>query len=765
MVARYHATESPASIRRSYEGESMVAYQVIGKPSRRWDGEEKVTGSAVYAADVNLPGTLFGKSLHSPYSHARIVSIDTTAAKALPGVHAVITGADIRTGGLWGRMVKDVPPLAYERVRFFGERVAAVAADDEDIAQAAIDLIEVEYEEMPAVFDSIEAMQDGAPILHPDFNTYVGFRQKMDTPSNVFFSTSWEKGDLEAGFAEADVIVENTYTTQRQHQGYIEPQAVLVNIDESDGRVHVWLCTKVPYNTRESLATAAAIPPSTILMHHVYIGGDFGGKGNSRNTPICYFLAKATGRPVRMVSDYLEEFLAGNPRHNTMTRLKTGVKKDGTLVAHTVNYYVNSGAYAAFKPGGTIGGALQAAGPYVIPNCRVESAFVYTNNLPGGFMRAPGEPQGVWAIESQLDEVARAIGMDPFEFRMKNLIENGDEAANGEHLQEVRVKETLQAAADAADYTSPKRPFVGRGMALADRPPGGGIGTAEVTLSADGTVVVSTPIFDQGTGTYTTLRQVVAEEMHVPYDDIQIEIWDTDKLPFDSGVAGSRATRVNSIVAFEASQALKQNLVARAAEEMGWPEDRISYVDGELRCTDPEESISWRDLLAKTGEPISGRGHLEDVERSHITSFVAQVAEVEVDPETGQIKVLGITNASDVGRVLNPVGHQGQINGCVIAGLGYTLMEELTVEEGRVTSLSFGDYKMPTIADLPPLKTVLLESEVGVGPYAVRGIGEAPTAPVAPAIANAIEDAIGVRIRDLPITPEKVYRAIREKNG
>lgn len=743
----------------------MVAYQVIGKPSRRWDGEDKVTGAAKYAADINLPGTIFGKSLHSPYSHARIVSIDTSAAKALPGVHAVITGEDVRTGGLWGRAVKDVPPLAYQRVRFAGERVAAVAADDEDIAQQAIDLIEVEYEEMPVVFESLEAMKDDAPILHPDFNSYFGFRQKQEKPSNVFFKTHWEKGDVDAAFAAADVVVENVYETQRQHQGYIEPQAVLVNLDESDGRVHVWLCTKVPYNTRESLATAAAIPQDTILMHHVYIGGDFGGKGNSRNTPICYFLAKATGRPVMMVSDYLEEFLAGNPRHNTMTRLKTGVMKDGTLVAHTVDYYVNSGAYAAFKPGGTIGGALQAAGPYVIPNCRIDSHFVYTNNLPGGFMRAPGEPQGVWALESQIDEVARAIGMDPVEFRLKNLIEDGDEAANGEHLQEVRIKETVRAAVDAAAYTSAKPKYVGRGVALADRPPGGGVGTAEVTLHPDGRIVVGTPIYDQGTGTYTTLRQVVAEELDLPYEDTEIEVWETDALPFDSGVAGSRATRVNSTVAYEASQELKKNLFARVAQELGWPEENLEFSDGRIRCSDPEQSIGWQEFLSRSGEPVKGRGHLEDVERSHITSFVAQVAEVEVDVETGQVKVLGITNASDVGRILNPVGHQGQINGCVVSGLGYALMEELTVEDGRVTSLSFGDYKMPTIADLPPLKTVLLESTVGVGPYAVRGIGEAPTAPIAPAIANAIEDAIGVRIRTLPITPEKVYRAIQEKNG
>ena len=292
----------------------MATYDVIGKPARRVDGVEKATGQARYAADVSPPGTLWGKSLHSSYAHARIVRIDTTAAKKVPGVHAVITGADVRVG-LWGRAVKDVPVLAYDRVRFFGERVAAVAADDEDIAQRALDLIEVEYEELPAVFDPLDALKDDAPILHPDFNAYFGFPQKMEKPSNAYHSTSFEKGDLARGFAAADHIIEHTYVTPRVHQGYIEPQAVLVNIDDG-GRVHVWVCSKVPYNTRESLATAAGIPEEQILFHHVYIGGDFGGKGNARNTPICYFLAKATGRPVRMVSDYTEEFFAGNPRHS-----------------------------------------------------------------------------------------------------------------------------------------------------------------------------------------------------------------------------------------------------------------------------------------------------------------------------------------------------------------------------------------------------------------------------------------------------------------
>jgi len=736
----------------------MAFYHVIGQPTRRVDGAEKVTGHARYAADVALPGTLWGKSLHSTYAHARIVRIDTTAAKKVPGVHAVITGADVR-GGLWGRAVKDVPVLAYDRVRFFGERVAAVAADDEDIAQRALDLIEVEYEELPAVFDPLDALKDDAPILHPDFNTYVGFPQPMERPSNAYHRTSFEKGDLERGFAEADVVVEHTYVTQRVHQGYIEPQAVLVNIDDG-GRVHVWVCSKVPYNTRESLATAAGLREEQILFHHVYIGGDFGGKGNARNTPICYFLAKATGRPVRMVSDYAEELFAGNPRHAVAVRLKTGVKRDGTLTAHQVHYLVNSGAYAAFKPAGIIGGYNQAAGPYRVTNCRIESTFVYTNSLPCGFMRAPGEPQAVFALESHIDDMARQLGIDPLEFRLRNLIVDGEETASGERFEHVRVHETLRAVAEAAGYHQPKPPFMGRGVAIGDRPAGGGEATAAISLRPDGSVILGTPIFDQGTGTYTTLCQVVAEELQVPLERIQVEIWNTDAIPFDSGVAGSRATRINTIVAYEAAQETKRQLFRLAARALGWPEEAIVLAGQEVRRTDQEAAIPWTALLSRTGESVTGHAHIEERGRAHITSFAAQVAEVSVDPETGQIKLLRYTTAHDVGQIVNPIGHQGQIDGSIMQGVGYALMEELQVEEGRAINLSFGDYKLPTMRDVPPLTTVLVESANGVGPYHIKGIGESPLTPVAPAIANAVADAVGVRIRDLPLTAEKVYRGL-----
>jgi carbon-monoxide dehydrogenase large subunit len=673
----------------------------------------------------------------------------------------VITGADVGRG-LYGRALKDIPVLAQERVRFAGERVAAVAAVDRDTARRALELIDVEYEELPTVFDPLEALGPDAPILHPDVGSYPGGRA-TDKPSNGFAPTLVERGDVDSAFAAADVVVENTFRLQRVHQAYLEPQSVAVAIE--GGRVKVWAGSKTPYNAREALASAVGVPEETVVLNPVLIGGDFGGKGTPSELPICYFLAKASGHPVRMVLDYVEEFRAGDPRHEIVIRLKTSARHDGTLTAHEVEYVVNCGAYAGHKPRGTIPAAAAAAGPYRIPNTRVSSIQVYTNTVHGGYMRAPGEPQAAFALESQLDEVARELGVDPLDIRLKNLVHDGEEAADGERLQHVRASETLTAAATAAGYNTPKPPNIGRGLAIGHRSAGGGQGTAVVTLMPDGAVLLETPVFDQGTGTYTTICQVVAEELQVPIERIQLNVRDTDIVTFDSGIAGSRGTRVNSTVAYQAAGAARSELFRVAHEIMGWPEGQIQLHGNFVRRLDAEEVVPWPELLARYGQPVKGGAHVEESGRSHVTSFVAQVAEVSVDDETGAVELLRFTTAHDVGRVLNPLGHQGQINGGIVQGIGYALMEELRLEDGTVTTLSFGDYKVPVIRDIPPLHTVLLPSEEGAGAFQTRGIGESPTIPVAAAIVNAIADACGVRIRDLPVTAEKVFQSLKSSTA
>ncbi len=740
----------------------MVAYNVIGQPIGRADGTEKATGTARFTADVLLPGALWGKELRSPHPHARIVRIDTARAKEVPGVHAVLTGADVK-GILFGNRYHDIPVLAQDRVRFAGERVAAVAAESEDVAQQAVELIEVEYQELPAVFDPLEALKEDAPLLHPDANSYFGLPEPLEKPTNAFVHVRHEKGNMEEGFAQADLVVEHSYSTHLSHQGYLEPYTCLVWIDD-DGRVQVWASCKTPYGLRGNLAGAIGVPQERVHINHAYIGGDFGGKGTMMDIPICYFLALRTGRPVKMEMEFTEEFMAGNPRHPSVTRLKTGVKHDGTLVAHQAQVIFNSGAYGGYKPLVRLRGAFHVGGAYRIPHVAMEELQVYTNTVPGGHMRAPGEPQTIFAMESHMDAIARRLNMDPMELRMKNLLVDGDVSARGERYEAVRARETLEAVVKAAKYSTPKPPHVGRGIGMTERSPGGGEGHAAVTLNADGSVVLHTAIFEQGTGTYTTQQQIVAEELGLPADRVRVEVFDTDALASDSGMGGSRATRIEGTAAYEAAREARRELLRLAAELLGWSEEKMALEGEEVVSRDTGERRSWRELLERAGHSITARGSCQEQTRPPITSFTAQVAEVSVDSETGEVRLLRFTTAHDVGTILNPIGHQGQIDGAVIQGVGYAMIEELSVEQGQVTTLSFGDYKLPNIQDIPPMETVLLEPATGVGPYSIKGIGENPIAPVAPAIANAIEDAVGVRIRDLPITAEKLHRALKEQS-
>ena len=741
-----------------------MSYQVIGQPIPRIDNTGKVTGEAHYTADVLLPGTLWAKTLRSAHSHARIVRIDTTRAEKAAGVRAVITGNDVR-GILYGRRYRDISVLAQDRVRFMGERIAAVAADSLEQAEHALDLIEVDYEELPAVFDPQAALQEGAPIIHPNVNSYQGLPRPLERPTNRFVHDVFTRGDVAVGFVQADLIVENAFTVSRVHQSFIEPHCCLVWIDEQE-RVQMWSPNKVPQGLKQSMAQAFGIPKEKIRVNPVSIGGDFGGKGAPMDEPICYLLALRAGRPVKMIMEYREEFVAGAPRHAAIIKLKTGVKRDGTIIAHEMEAYLDSGAYGGFRPSAVIGGVAHAGGCYRAEHARISVSRVYTNNLPGGQMRAPGEPQGFFAAESHMDCVARKLGIDPYEFRLKNLIEEGDETLTGGHYRGIRAKETLNAAVKAAGYNSPKPANVGRGIAMGYRGPGGGNTAVKISLNPDGSIVIHTGLFEQGTGTYTTMRQIVAEELRCDPDEIQIDVLDTDSgVPFDSGVGGSRCTRVASGATYRAAAEAKEKLLALAVKSLAWPQAEIALSGHELIHKKTKKRRRWDELLGRVGQSVVGEAVNRDDEHSPVTAFAAQVAEVSVDPETGEVKLRKLTTAHDTGLIVNPVGHQGQIDGGVVQGIGYGLIESLSVQDGRVQVSHFGEYKIPTTGDIPELQTVIVRSDQGVGPFKVKGIGENPVAPVAPAIANAIEDAIGVRVRDLPITAEKVYSAIKAQRN
>ena len=725
-----------------------MPHRIVGQRIGRLDGVEKVSGTARFSADVALPALAWGKALRSPLPHARIVSIDTSRARALPGVLAVLTAADL-PDVLVGRRMFDMPVLARDRVRFIGEKVAVVAAVDPEVAEEALALIDVEYDDLPAIIDLTKALDRDAPIVHENPGAYEGAPKERPHP-NVQSVLRFKLGDVEAGFREADRIFEHTFRTQLAHQGYLEPHAGVVAIDP-DGRVQVWASNKMPYRLKELMALALKLPQERVRVNLTPIGGDFGGKGSVMDLPLAYHLARVTGRPVKMVMRYAEELMAGNPRHPSVITIKTGVTRDGRIVARQAKALFNSGAYAAFKPAPTVhlGGASMGAGVYRIPNLLIESYCVYTNNIPCGHARSPGEPQMVFAGESHMDMIAAELGLDPAELRRRNLLKDGDHLANGHHLEHVRAQETLEAALEASHWSAPKGPFIGRGVAMTHRHIGVGFTNARVRLETDGTVNLLIGLPDTGTGAHLVLRQIVAEVLGLAIEDVNVELATTDVFETDSGVGGSRVTHTGGRAAYHAAEQLKE-AIAQEAAKPGMADASLATI---------------AQAAARAGRTLEASHFYDAKSHAAVTSFTAQVAEVAVDPATGQVSVRHFTTTHDVGTVINPIGHQGQIEGGFIQGLGYALMEELPTEEGRIGTLNLGDCKLPTIADIPPLTTVLLEDAVGPGPFRAKAIGEGSISAVAPAIANAVADACGVRILDLPITAEKVYFALKAKES
>ncbi|MFI5267341.1 MAG: xanthine dehydrogenase family protein molybdopterin-binding subunit, partial [Chloroflexota bacterium] len=704
----------------------------IGAPLPRVDGVLKVTGRATYTADVRVAGVLWGAILRSPLAHARIVAIDTSRAKRLPGVHAVLTGRDIG-GALFGRAIADIPVLCAERVRFIGDPVAAIAAVDRETAEEALRLIEVEYEELPAVFDPVDAMAVGAPVLHPDFASYRRDRQQpgaahMELPDipNVCSYQVEESGDVEQGFREADLVFEHSYHTPAQHQGYIEPHACMVSA-EPDGLVRVWASTKSPFVLRGLLARDLELPPEGIVVEPTYVGGDFGGKGSPMHVPLAYFLSKAAQRPVRLLLSSVEDMQAGDPRHRAWITIRTGLKKDGTMVARHVKVVLASGAYAGYKP---IANAELACGHYVhgvyrIPNHKFESSIVYTNHVPGGHMRAPGGLQMVFACEVEVDRLARQVGIEPFEFRLKNGVRAGDLGVERVTWSSVRVEEVLDAVRRESGWDSPKPPHVGRGLAFCQSPIGPGASTARLELDASGTVTLRTAVFEQGSGSHTILAQIVAQELGLAASQVRVEVAGTDSGLWDRGSSASSVTHGAGQATLRAARELRQQLVTLAAEVLGYPPDEIELEDG--CCRAKGRSVTLAELVVRAqgtiglppaadarstarsmpaadqerGARLSAEARYEDWRPLSTTCFSAQVVEVEVDPDTGQVTVRRVTGGYDVGTVLNPIGVTGQIEGGMLMGLGAAAMEELRLVDGRVETAGLHEYKLPTMADLP----------------------------------------------------------------
>jgi carbon-monoxide dehydrogenase large subunit len=753
----------------------MVSLTVVGQPVARVDAVEKVTGAARYIADLRLPGMLYGRVLRSPYPHAKIVSVDVTAAKNLPGVLGVVTGLELDYLG--GEAVKDMPFLARDKVRYVGEPVAAVVAVSEEVAEQALRLIRVEYEELPAVFDPVEAAQEGAPLLHENLESYqrIGVVKPI-ARSNIISYSEEKQGDVERGFAESDYVFEDTFRIHTVQHGAIEPHGAIAQWSP-DGTVTVWTCNDGPHRLRKDLADAMRIPLTKIRVIVPYLGGGFGSKGGLKAEPLAIALAqKVPGRPVRVVLTREEVFTATLVRHAAVITVKTGVKADGTLVAREVVGYWDTGAYAEKGPTVVKQAMASAAGPYRIPHIRLVGYCVYTNKVIAGAYRGYGTPQVTWAYESQMDMIARRLGMDPLEFRLKNILREGDRMPTGQPAHSVGVEECLRRVAAELRWGEKSPPGRGKGIACTGKntkTPSGS--AAYVVLNQDGTVNVLTSTVEIGQGARTILAQIAAEELGVPVEAVSVSLPDTDATPFDASTTSSRSTFHMGNAVRAAARDIKEQLASLGALVLCCRPEDLEVGGGKVVLRGAvQRSLSYQEVLRQcygAGGSVLGRGfyYPPAEEGSGMWSapsvfwmYGAQGAEVEVNPETGQVRVLKLVAAHDVGKAINPVTCSGQIEGGVVHGLGVTLLEEVVMDQGRILNANFHDYKMPTAMDVPEVVPIIVEAQHRDGPYGAKGVGEPVVTPTAPAIANAVEDAVGVRIKELPLTPERVFRALQE---
>ena len=752
---------------------AQYVLETLAEPEYRVEGPLKVTGRARYAADVRAEGMLQMVYVRSPFAHALIRSIDTSRARAVPGVHAVLTGADLPAHARFGRRLQDWPVLARDRVRFIGDRVAAIAAETRAAAEEAAQLVQVDYAELPVVDGPEAALADGAPILHehPEEYAYIGGKRPPVPHPNVqgvVLVTVGNDDERAAAFSRAHRVFEHTFRTPRQHQGYIEPHACAAWI-EPDGTVRVVSTNKTPFTLRAQMSRTIGVAEEQIVVDSAFIGGDFGGKGTSFDEYTCYFLAKACGRPVRAEMRYADELGAGNPRHAAVMRVRTAVDEEGHFLAHETHIVFDGGAYAGGKPldGLVVRGGLATLAPYRVPQVRLELRSVYTNNVPGGHMRAPGEVQALFAGESHVDLIARELGIDPLELRLRNAVRDGEFSAPGEKVRESRVIDVLHSARREIGWDQSRPDGRGRGLAVDLRHVGGGKTSMRMRLLADsGQVEVLTGMVDQGGGAHTVIRRVAAAALSIAPSRIVVRYGDTASADPDPGAGGSRVTHVIGQAALDGGTRLKTVLEDLAAEAFGWPAGGVRLDGDRFSVEGSQETASFDEVAARLGRgaPVEVRGEYGDAAHGHDEGgdFNASVyaVEVEVDRDTGQVRVVDAVQVVDVGTVINPLAHQGQLNGGFAFGVGAALMEELPVESGKVTALSLGEYKLPTVMDMPTLRTVLLRTEIGPGPFGAKAVGEVTNSGVAPAIANAVHDATGVRIYDLPITAEKVLSAL-----
>lgn len=745
------------------------AFKSVGTSPIRPDGVPKVTGIAQYGADYSLPGMLWAKILRSPHAHARIRSINTSKAEALPGVKAVLTSADLpnqpfdyvgpeRVAVNYWHMTRNI--LAREKALYEGHAIAAVAATTAAIAAEAISLIEVDYEVLPHVIDVDEAMKPDAPLLFEDMITR-GIEPAPTKPSNITKRLEFKVGDIEAGFASADEVVEMSFKTAPVHQGYIEPHSCLARFG-ADGQCELWSSSQGHFVVRAYTAKLLGMEIGNLVVHPAEIGGGFGGKTVVYVEPIAVALSRKTGHPVKIMMSREEVFKATGPTSGGSMTVKIGVKKDGTIVAADGLFKFQAGAF----PGSPVMNATMCAfAPYVIPNVRSVGFDVVSNRPKSAAYRAPGSPISAFAVESVLDVLAQKIGMDPLKMRLKNAAKAGSPTAYGPKHSHDGYAETIQALLNHPEYNKPLGKNQGRGVASGFWFNGGGESTASIHINEDGTVVLATGSMDVG-GSRASMALMAAETLGVPYASVRSTVADTASIGYNHVTGGSRVTYATGMAVVEACNKIIEQLRLRAS--IMWDVDvkGVIWEDGYAKPADKSvgdfEPLSLKAIAAKravTGGPIVTEAAVNA--GGQAPGFSTQFCDVEVDPETGAVKILRFVAAQDVGRAIHPKYCEGQIHGGVVQGIGWALNEEYIYDkQGRLANAGFLDYRIPVASDLPMIEAILVEVPNPNHPYGVKGVGEANIVPPMAAIANAIQRATGKRLTELPMSPPKVLAAI-----
>ena len=745
---------------------AKAQFKVVGTRPVRPDGADKVTGKAAYGADLMLPGMLTGKIKRSPHAHARIIAIDTKKARALAGVKAVITAADFpdlaseeMAGGESAANVRDIALncMARDAALYEGHAVAAVAATSASIADEALALIEVTYEVLPHVIDVEAAMAPGAPLLHAEIFT-KGVEPVPTTPSNIAHRHDLSRGDVNAGFAEADVIVEGRYTTAAVHQGYIEPHACVATFG-ADGQCQVWSASQGHFAVRTLCAKILGLDTSDIRVTPAEIGGGFGGKTTVYLEPLALALSRQCGAPVRMVMTRDEVFRATGPTSGAVIEVKLGARRDGTITAGQIVLKYQAGAF----PGSPVHpGVMTALACYDIPNFTITGYDVVTNSPKVTAYRAPGAPISAFGVESAVDDLARKLGMDPIALREKNAVRDGMKAAYGPTFRNIGYVETLEAIRDHPHYHAPLGPNQGRGVAVGFWFNIGGDSTAAVQITDDGAAVVATGNPDIG-GSRASMAMMAAEVLGLPIEKVRPIVADTASIGYSMLTGGSRTTFATGMAVTQAAQQIVTDLKRRAAQIWDVAVDQVEWLDGAAVCRDPAKGeLTLAALAAKSGEtggPIGAQVSLNA--QGAGPGFGAHICDVEVDPETGGVTILRYTAAQDVGRAIHPAYVEGQVQGGVAQGIGWALNEEYIFDaDGRMENAGFLDYCVPVASDLPMIDTILVEVANPRHPFGAKGVGEVPIVPPLGAVANAVRAAIGVRMTDLPLSPPKIRAAI-----